>query len=324
MTDIVERLLNLALYFASTTRPVTAEDVRDNVAGYPADQDDASFARMFERDKDELRHSGFTIGFDEEHQRYSLDRGATFSAPLVLAPEEAAVLRVVGSAMLDDPAFPFAADLRLALTKIAAESRPEEALAFARLADENPSAQGEAVAVLSGAVERGKTAHFDYTNSQGASAPHEIEPYGTFLRHGRWYLVGRDTSLDQVRTYAISRMAGVVVNAAAPKTPDFERPAGFDVSDYIRLPFQYGPPEEEFEAELRFDSASSWRARSLTAEQGTLEPDGDGLRWRIAARSPENLIRFVFENGPGIDILAPGSLLERLEAGLVEVEALHG
>lgn len=323
MADAVERILNLALHFAHNSSPTTAEEIRRDVAGYPQDQDDAAFARMFERDKDELRRAGLTLVFDEEEQTYSLDTEATFAKALTLTDGEAAAIRVAGSALLQDPSFPFAADLRLALAKIAAQSDPAAA-AMSRLADEDADAQGELAGMLARAVEASKIVSFDYTNAAGRSAPHTIEPYGLFLHDGRWYLVGRDPSVDELRTYAITRMAVATVNAKSPKTPDFERPSDFDVAAFTRLPFQYGPASEEFEAVLRFSPSSAWRAASLAAGHGSLEPDGDEAVWRVPVRSPEALMRFVIENGPGLQITSPATVAGMLAAALHEVEALHG
>ena len=323
VADAVERILNLALHFAHTFSPTTAEEIRRDVAGYPEGQDDAAFARMFERDKDELRRAGLTLVFDDEEQTYSLDTEATFANPLTLTDGEAAAIRIAGSALLQDPSFPFAGDLRLALAKLAAQSDPASP-ASSRLADEDPDSQGELAGLLARAVEASKVVTFDYTNSAGRSAPHAIEPYGLFLHDGRWYLVGRDDSVDEVRTYAVTRMREAVMNAKSPKSPDFERPSDFDVAAFTRLPFQYGPADEEFEAELRFATSCAWRAASLAAGHGDLTPDGAEVVWRVPVRSPEALLQFVIENGPGLRIAAPPALAGALAAALREVEVLHG
>lgn len=324
MSDAVERLVNLAFYLIASRKPVTAEQVRTDVAGYPEDQDDAAFARMFERDKEDLRNSGLTIDFDEELQVYRLDRDATFARRVDLSDEEAAAVRAAGTALLGDPSFPFADDLRLALAKLASEFDEGEVAASVRLADEQPEFQGEAVARLADAASARKRVSFGYTNSAGTCSPHDVEPYGMFLHDGRWYLVGRDASLDETRTYAVSRMDSLQVSTRAPKTPDFERPADFNVARYVRLPFQYGPESASFEAVLRLGPALAWRAAAFSAGHGAIENQGDCALWRIEARSPERLLRFVIENGPGIEVLRPQQLAEKLVAGLRNVEGLHG
>jgi proteasome accessory factor B len=317
----VERIVNLALFLAGTPGTVTDTEIRAAVYGYPADQEKAAFKRMLERDKDELRNAGLVIHADDEGN-YRLDRRATYVAPFDLAPEDAAAVRAAAVAVLDDPAFPFADDLRLALAKIAAELGGSAPPARTHLADEDPARQGALVAVLASAATRRKTASFGYTNSLGRQRTHDVDPYGLFLHDGRWYLVGRDVERDEARTYAVARMRDVVVNPAAPKTPDFERPADFDVSRFVRLPFQYGPASATFVATLRIEGMP-WRARAITGGLGSVESDGDALIWSIEARSVDRLARFVVENGPGIAIVGPPQARAALADGLAHVEAAH-
>jgi proteasome accessory factor B len=304
---------------------VTAEQIRAEVYGYPDDQDDAAFFRMFERDKKDLGRMGFAIESDTEGN-YVLDAGETYSTAIDLTPAEAAAVRIAASALLDDPSFPFAGDLRLALAKVAAEVGVSgTSHVAAHLADEDPTSQGAAVAVLSAAANSGKRVSFDYTNSRGVSAFREIEPYGLFLHDGRWYLVGRDTAKGDVRTFTVGRMGPVTANTARPETPDFDRPSDFDIARYIRLPFQFGDLSVCVEAHLRFEPEVAWRARALAAGQGELTATPDGaVEWRVIVASPERLLRFVIENGPGIRVLAPEGLVTALESGRSKVVALHG
>lgn len=319
----VERLVNLALLLAASGQPITADRIRHEGI-YPTGQDDAAFLRMFERDKDELRGMGFAIETDATGA-YRLDARATFAASVDLTPSESAVLKAVGSALLHDPSFPFTEDLRLGLAKISAEVAGDRLETAARLADEEPAHQGEIVARLSAAAATGKRVEFDYTNSLGDTGPHTLEPYGLFLHDGRWYAVGRDHAKDEVRTYAVTRMAAVTVNSLKPRTPDFERPSDFDVALFARLPFQYGPPDAEFIAQISIDPSIAWRAAALSAGRGELESREDGsLLWRVSARSASRLLRFVIENGPGLSVTAPSDLPETLRNALARTAALHG
>jgi len=324
MTDPVERLVNLAFYLAHAREPVSAERIRVDVSGYPADQDTETFLRMFERDKDALRESGFAIIVDDEGA-YSVDPAATFAAEIELSAEEAAAVRAAGTALLDDPSFPLKDSLRLALAKIASAIESSNVPSAARLADEDPVRQGESVAALVGAAEHRKRVSFSYTNSHGISAPHEIEPYGLFLHDGRWYAVGRDVAKNEVRTYTVARMSDIEVNGAKPKSADFERPADFDVAAYVRLAFQYGPSADEFEAAVRFEPSATWRAKSIASAGGTTERAADGsVLWRVSARDRNRLSRFVIENGPGLSLIEPPDAAEALRAGLEEVARIHG
>lgn len=324
MSIAVERIVNLALFLADAREPVTAERIRTEVWGYPEDQDDAAFLRMFERDKKDLVRMGFHIVADTEG-RYLLDRSNSFAGAVEFDPAEAATVRVAATAMLSDPSFPFGDDLRLAVTKISAElGASPTAHGVARLADEEPQRQGAAVATLAQAAETRKRVTMGYTNSMGASSPHEIEPYGMFLHDGRWYLVGRDAVKDEVRTYAVARMAHIEPNTLKPESPDFERPTGFDIDRFVRLPFQFGS-ETPFVATLEFEPPVAWKAARLAGGRGTLTFRADGSAcWEIDASSAHDLLRFVVEHGPGVHVAAPAELLEHLRAGLSKVVASHG
>jgi predicted DNA-binding transcriptional regulator YafY len=134
--------------------------------------------------------------------------------------------------------------------------------------------------------------------------------------------VAFDPALAEARVFAVLRMSDITV-AARPKTPDFERPAGFDVASYMLMPFQYGP--RSVEAAVRFTGAAARRAETLTAGQGALAPDGgDAFDWRVAVASEELLAKWIVANGPGIRALSPASLVARVRDGLAEVVRLHG
>ena len=118
-TDASERIVNLALYLASAREPVTADEIAVNVAGYSPGQDEATFLRMFERDKADLRNAGLVIAVDDsgESDAYRLDTRATFAEPLTLDAREVVQLRAAAAALLTDPSFPYARDLRFAIAK---------------------------------------------------------------------------------------------------------------------------------------------------------------------------------------------------------------
>ena len=335
MADAAERLVNLALYLAAAREPVTAEQVRARVEGYPGDQDDAAFYRMFERDKKDLRAAGLHIDVLERGlgEAYRLDAASSFASPVELSAEERASLVAVGSAMREDPSFPFAADLRLALAKIMVDGASTDgARASALLADEAPVSQGSAVTKLVEGAERRKRVTFSYTSATGVPTDREIEPYGVFLRDGRWYLVGADTarvssstpeSADAVRVFAVIRMAKLKVDTTRAEHPDFERPANFDAAVYARMPFQFGPPIAN--AVVRFAPGEAWRAERLTLGQGELVHQTDGsTTWTIEVADGDGLLRWVVENGPGVSVESPADLRTRLQAGLQEVIARHG
>lgn len=324
MPDATERLVNLALFLASSRSYVSADACRTAGLGYPEEQDDAAFLRMFERDKDALRAAGLVIDVRkaEDVEAYRLDAEATFARDVALGPSEVAAIRAIAAALVADPGFPFTDDLALALAKLGAagDVGPLATGEFAQAAD---VVHARDAAALAEAVQRRKVATFGYTNQYGEAKHHTVEPFGLFFRDGRWYLVGRDRDRDEIRTYAIGRMDRLAVEKARPHTADYEPPADFRIADYERLPFQYGP--DSFTAELRFSPDAAWRATRLARGKGLLAEGADGsVVWTVEGHSARRLAQWIVDEGPGITALAPPELVSAVRDGLETVVSVHG
>jgi proteasome accessory factor B len=323
-----ERLVNLALFIASSPSPVTAAQVRTQVAGYPARQAEAAFLRMFERDKEDLRGAGFALAVDREGdvESYRLDETATFAPPLELDREEAVLLHAAIDAVLADSSFPYAEDLRIARGKIVAAGgpvSPEPLPVCASAADERPEAQARDVALLDRAIAARKVAHFAYPGRGGRTALREVEPYAVYLRAGRWYLVGHDRDADGMRVFAVTRVSGLEVESARPKSADFVPPPGFDVRDWMLLPFQFGPARAP--GRVRSPAPTAARAVALTAGRGVLEAEPCGcIGWRVDVSDPEALASWAVANGPGIVVLGPEEARVAWSQGLRKAAGAHG
>jgi proteasome accessory factor B len=327
--DASERIVNLALYLASAGGPVTADEISANVAAYPPGQDEDAFLRMFERDKADLRNAGFVISVDGggESDAYRLDARATFAEPVELDRRETAEVRAAGAALLTDPSFPYARDLRFAMAKLMARAgtpaSSDACVVSALTADEDSDAQSITVAALTAAAAARKRATFAYTGANGRHTAREIEPWGLFARDGRWYLVGFDRTAGGARVFAVARVRDLHVETSRPKTADFERPADFDVRRWMLMPFQYGERTHEVVLELRGTPARS--AQALTAGQGTLKRVRNGvLEWRVRVADEDLLAQWVVEHSPGITILEPASARAAIIAGLRRAANLHG
>ncbi|MCX8007601.1 MAG: WYL domain-containing protein [Coriobacteriia bacterium] len=321
MVKAHERLVNLALFLASRTRPVTVEECRTAGLGYPSEADDAAFQRMFERDKDALRAAGVAI-VTHEDGRYSVDAERSFASTVELDDAECATVRAVAAALMHDPAFPFAEDLGVAVAKMDLGPFPGEP-ASSELAVADPERQSAHARLAADAVARRKRLTFDYTNARGERRLHEVEPYGVAYRRGRWYLIARDVDIDEVRVYALLRASDLRVDPVSPKSPDFDLPDGFALDEHLVLPFQIGP--RRFEAAARFAPEAAWRAPALTEGKGRLERGSDGsVRWLVEAASPIAFAAWCAEHGPGVVPLEPAEAVAAYREGLAEVMALHG
>jgi len=323
LSDAAERLVNLALYLASSPQPITAEQCRSAGLGYPDGQDDAAFIRMFERDKDALRAAGLVIDVtsDGETEAYRLNADATYAQPFDLAPEELSAIRAVAAALAGDRDFPFRADLALALGRLGADAN-DGPLAATETADVTSADQSQDARAFAEAVQMRKTVTFDYTNANGQCRQRTVDPYGVFFREGVWYVAGRDRDADAIRTYAISRVRDLDVNPMRPRTPDFERPTGFDVREHERLPFQFGP--ESVRARVRFEPDVAWRAEGLARGRGTIDTLSDGsVVWTVDAASLQRLASWLVDEGPGLHAVDPPALIAAFSEGLRKVAESH-
>jgi proteasome accessory factor B len=324
VSDSTERLVNLALLLASCSRPLTAEQCRAAELGYPSGQDDAAFIRMFERDKDALRAAGLVIDVTDngDTEAYRLDSEATYAHPVELAGEEISAIRAVTAALADDTSFPFRDDLAFALGKLGTYGA-EGTLATTEIADDEDSAGHSLDArALAEAVQTRKTVTFHYTNNAGETRRRTVYPYGVFFREGEWYVAGRDCDADMIKTFAVSRIRDLDVNPIRPRTPDFDRPEGFDVREHELLPFQIGPVSAQ--ARIRFEPDAAWRAPGLARGRGTIDtlPDGSVV-WTVPVAHIARLASWLLDQGPGLLPVEPPELLTAVRDGLRAVAAAH-
>src|SRR5690606_28733776 len=95
----VERLMNLVIALLSTRQFLTAERIRDSVAGYEDSASDEAFSRMFERDKNELRDLGIPLEVGpvsrfSSVEGYRINRDAYELPDIDLTSAEAAAVAV--------------------------------------------------------------------------------------------------------------------------------------------------------------------------------------------------------------------------------------
>lgn len=213
MTDTVdraERLTNVLALLLSTSVPLTAEHIFDELEGqYPAGS--AARRQAFERDKSSLRDIGVPIettvlsGDDAGRTGYRIDRRRYELTELDLLPDETHALQLAVAAIRSDT--PIGTE---ALLKLGAGAPDASGVVGANV---------PALAVLpdlSQAVSRRRLARFEY---RGTSR--RLDPWGLALRDGFWYVVGFDHGHGEVRTYRVDRIEGTVqVDADAV----FERP----------------------------------------------------------------------------------------------------
>ncbi len=297
MQNVVERTLNLLIYLLESPVPVTADDVRNTVAGY-ADQSDEAFHRMFERDKDVLRRLGVPLelkamdvwevdfGYSVDPEQYAIpDPGLTEEERVALSLASRMV-RLGGShAGLD-------ALLKLGGMERSAGIEPIGA---------DLGAEADTLGMLFGAITERREIEFTYRGNDRT-----LKPYGMAHRRGHWYVLGGGSSGD--RLYRADRISKLKVG---DESGAFAKPGEFDVRSIMdSQPWETGGEGSEDEAVIRFDAEVAWwAARSL----GLDEPDGD-LEARVPYSNMDALVGWILSFGASAEVLAPQVLRSEIRA----------
>ncbi len=207
----VERLLNLVIALLSTRQFLTAERIRESVAGYEESTTFEAFSRMFERDKSELRDLGIPLetgaaaGYSAA-EGYRIDRSAYELPEIDLTSAEAAAVAVAVQ-MWESPELASAAQSALLKLRAAGVQVDQEAAHAVTAVPARTRGSEPALGKLLAAVDAGRAVRFRHRGA--ANEPfreREVEPWGVVTRRGRWYLVGHDRDRDDVRTFRLSRI----------------------------------------------------------------------------------------------------------------------
>ena len=296
MQNVVERTLNLLIYLLESNAPVTADDVRNTVAGYD-DQTEEAFHRMFERDKDVLRRLGVPIR-REAMDAWEVDFGYTVD------PDEYAV---------PDPGLNqderFALSVAARMVRLGGSHAGLDALiklgGVERGVGLEPigadlGAEADTLGVLFGAITERRHIDFDYRGN-----PRQLNPYGIAHRRGHWYLVGESDKGE--RLFRVDRIEQLVVSEMADT---FKKPRGFDVRSIMdSQPWETGS-DPQIVAEVRFDATAAWwAARTL----GIDDPEGD-LVTSVPVMNRDAFIGWVLSFGDSAVVLSPEDLRDEIRA----------
>jgi predicted DNA-binding transcriptional regulator YafY len=163
------------------------------------------------------------------------------------------------------------------------------------------STSAESLIRVSTAIRGRRRLAFDYRSHDGSCTHRQLEPYGVVHMDGRWYMAGRCLLRDALRTFRLDRVSQVEI-----REDRFERPAGFDIKEYLHqaMPFVQSAFSIEVWLELPYSDAQSQFALHRVAMQEenggtTLRCGRDNLvvfaamllslGCRIVVRKPEEL-----------------------------------
>jgi proteasome accessory factor B len=311
----IERLINLIAALLETSRPMTAEQIRDEIAGYGDQPNFEAFRRAFERDKESLRAMGIPVEVVDLDvlgggpEGYIIPKDKYYLPNLDLEPDELTALRLAGSAIMGGGDAPEAGLMKLTVDEPGAQWGGARVMWGADVAAEQPL-----LGPLYAALMDKSPVGFKYRTSGGDESARKLEPYGLVHRKGNWYLLGRDLDRDAVRAFKVSRITGPLTRSEGT----YSVPKDFNAAAHLGgEAWEIGSGETET-AVLRFDSSVRWYIEqnfpALTNKDG---PDGT-LEVEAPFANLDALISWALGFGDEVEILSPpaarAALLQHLEA----------
>ena len=349
----LQRWMDLLAALLRRHYPVTFDEVRQDVPAYSGGSPE-TVRRMFERDKDDLRQFGVpieTVMEDGEVRGYRLrtrdfympylavvdaerrtepervDRDGFRSLELLsfTSDELAAIADGARQVLyLDDD--DLAGDVRSALRKLAVDlpmDGVEQASNSVSVVPARTHHDDTALDVLASAMERRKRVTFDYASvATGATARRTLEPLGLFFLSHHWYLAAREPGEELVKNFRVSRISGAEANHTRPGTPDFERPAGFDLREHARQrnPWELGDGSG-MDAVVAFASHSG--AAEAAARLGAEVP-GEASHRRYEVRRLDAFVRWLLPLAGQVTPVSPPELVDAWHEALRDTLALYG
>ena len=142
--------------------------------------------------------------------------------------------------------------------------------------DARTNADAKLLRVLSESAQARRTAALRYRAADGALTSRDFDVYGNVFRAGRWYVVGHCHLRQGLRTLRLDRVAHAEVSERA-----FERPDGFDASEYLSRAMATLPRTIATEVFLKTDLASA--RQELHQSLGVPEASEGGVLLRGSA-----------------------------------------
>jgi proteasome accessory factor C len=175
----------------------------------------------------------------------------------------------------------------------------------------------EIVAELSRACEQRRVVEMEYyTYGRDEITRRLVHPLSLEFGMGNWYLRAWDRRNKEIRVFRVDRIKDMEVTAGEFEPPPEEEAEGAS-------PGVYGVAGGEIEVRLRFSPALARRAAEKPIFSRTEMVKGrlvctvhtDNLSW---------LEREILGFGPGVEVLSPPELKERLRARLLSMLSFYG
>lgn len=314
--------MNLVICLLSTRNFITAERIRSIVAGYDETASDEAFARMFERDKNELRDLGIPletgrVSRTDPSEGYRINREAYALAPIALTADEAAAV-AVATQLWQSPEMVTATQGAVLKLRAAGVDVDADTSVAITTPSALPGIRGseEVLGKLLNAIDAGQAVRIPHRASRlDPYVEREVEPWGVVTDKGRWYLVAHDRGRAAPRVFRLSRIGSDVTPVGPPGA--VSRPEDVDLRQLVARAVGEAPTGVTATVWIAQGRAAALR-RGATVLRS--EPLGGrpGEVVEIDIGSFDRLAREVAGCGADAVVLQPESLreavLERLRA----------
>ena len=290
----IERLLNLVSALLDAEKPLSRQSIRERIPGAYSENDE-SFRRTFERDKDELRALGIPISLNkvpgtappvDGYQILKVDYEADHP---VLEADEIAALHLASN-----------------LFHLSGEDTESIFYKMGGVLQENKSALSEIPTevldkkIMIGINER-FTILFDYKDEQ-----REVNPYRLVFSAGNWYLIGYDKLREDFRHFRADRIEGKV-ELTDQKFELIEESSEISHGP----PWRYG--EEEKNIELKINKSHAAWALELLGNDAKYKELSDGsIIVSEIVRDWSKFLFFLFSFLDSAEILSPPEAREEV------------
>lgn len=199
-----ERQVNLVFLLMKHKRGITRAQIRENISDYRAATTDASFERMFERDKQEIKVLGFLIenyqdpfaGSDEIYYKINEDESLMDASKLSL--EQKILFQIARNYIYESTLESNSAFIKL-------ETIPN--LAEIQIGENMISMRNARFKRILEAIDQNKALEFDYKGTADHYySKRIIYPYRLIIWNNRQYLVGFSPEVGAFRTFRLDRL----------------------------------------------------------------------------------------------------------------------
>lgn len=330
--DKLVRQLSLVAYLMSQHRPVTADEIHENVEGYGGMSEQA-FLRRFYSDRSELEAMGFSLTVDRpgddpfQGDLYALPPESYYLPPIDFDETELSALHTC--LYLLEGQFAYAEPLRLALQHLTLgrpspfDDHAARTVAVNLLGPGYSSDVAAHLTKIESAIGRRKTIRFTYYSiGRDERSQREVDPYSLLYMAGNWYMVGLSHERQATRIFRLSRIEGRITFKSRAEH-DFPAPRDFDLSPYRdRAPWQLG--DNDGEAVIKVSPTIAWWVERMFGMYGTFTTGRDGHgTFTTSFGGVREITTWVLGLGAEAEVIGPPALRGAVIGALERVRDRH-